>query len=231
MGSLLGSRGTKGNNWQESSSSSTPGFAGQLESVLNTVMTGWSPYNKGAAQADMTGALRTQASDALQSVMPSIAKSQIASGAYNSTTKNLLQNDAEARIQAQLANSVADNIARYAGIEANLINSFANASQAGRVTTQQSQGSGSTRGGGSGILGLFADGGQVPDPGVMDQLMAMVGAMIKKDAQPTLDAFQAVQSGDSANILKQLFPDNIWDTTAKKREKDAGITINVGNGG
>lgn len=155
MGSLLGSKGSKSSN----SSGTTPGFTDQLAASLAERQKSMGQYSKQQAIDDVQGVLRTQATDALQQVMPSIAGSQISSGLYGTTTKELLRNDAKARITAQLANTQLQAIKDYAGIEQRDIDAFSGATKANTTITS----SGSSKGGGSGLLGLFADGGQVPE--------------------------------------------------------------------
>lgn len=156
MGSLLGSKGNK----SSSSSGTTPGFTEQLAASLAQRQKGLGQYDKEQALADVQGVLRTQATDALQQVMPSIAATQTQSGMYDTTSKELLRNDATSRITAQLANTQLQAIKDYAAIEQGDINAFSGATKA---NTQIST-SGSSSGGGSGLLGLFADGGEVPTP-------------------------------------------------------------------
>lgn len=64
--------------------------------------------------------------------------------------------------------------------------------------------------------GLFADGGKVPvkDRGIGAVGDDRYGGGKSKDAKPAPD--EGVMS-----LLKQLFPDNIFDSTSKKREKNA----------
>lgn len=245
MGSLLGSKGNKSSGTtsgggqqsssnvsnsqgtQSSQSSSTPGFINELQTVLDRQLNGLTGFTKTDAVNDVQGLLRTQATDALQSVMPTIARSQNAAGAYNSTTKDMLQNDANARITAQLTNTLNDTIANYAKIEQGNIGAFAGATQAG--TTQQSsstgqqtsssvaqsqgtqwnQGDQSSKGGGSGILGLFADGGQVPVPtgsideyfkdfmaipGFQDAMKQITNTMSNPSSQAVKDTAKSVES-------------------------------------
>ena len=209
MGSLLGSKGNKGQQTSsggtiatgtssqgsssssqgsnQSQSSTTPGFIEELSNILKQTQEGTTGFTKQDAINDVGGVLRAQATDALQSVMPSIARTQTGAGAYNSTTKELMQNDANARITSQLAKTAADTIAQYQQIQQGNIGAFADATKAG--TSQQSSSTGqqsaiansfgtsqnntnswnngqqSSSGGGSGLLGLFADGGEVPKMG------------------------------------------------------------------
>lgn len=155
MGSILGSKGNK----SSSSSGTTPGFTEQLAATLAERQKSLGGYSKQDAIDDVQGVLKTQATDALQSVMPSIAQAQTASGAYNTTGKELLRNDAQARITSQLVNTQLQAIKDYAGIEQGDINAFSNATKANTTINT----TGSSSGGGSGLLGLFADGGKVPD--------------------------------------------------------------------
>lgn len=245
MGSLLGSKGNKGNNsnssggqqtastvqnsqgTQSSQSSTTPGFIEELQAVLADTRAGTTGFTKQDAINDVQGVLRTQATDALQSVMPGIARTQSTAGAYNSTTKELLQNDANARITGQLAKTAADTIAQYQQIQQGNIGAFADASKAGTSQqssstgqqtsssnaqsqgTQWAQGQGTTSGGGSGLLGLFADGGQVPQktgsveeyfkdfltiPAFQDALTKATAAVSNPSAQTVRETTKAVDS-------------------------------------
>lgn len=232
MGSLFGNKGTKGNqssaggaqqtsstvqnsSGQQSSnsynssnavsnsqSSTDPGFMTELQKVLNNQLAGTTGFTKQDAINDVQGTLKQQASDALQSVMPTIARTEKGAGVYNSTTKDLLQNDANARITSQLAATTQDQIAKYAQIEQGLIGAFSGATQAGTSqsstsnsnstslgtatsqgtqsassvsqgqSTEWNQGQNKTSGGGSGLLGLFADGGQVPTINPADEMLS-----------------------------------------------------------
>lgn len=156
MGSLFGSKGSK----QSSSSGTTPGFTEQLGASLAQRQQSFGQYSKQSAIEDTHTALKHQAMDALQQVMPSIAGVQTNSGAYNTTTKAMLHNDAYSRIIGQLANTQLQTIKDYAAIEQGDVNAFSNATKANTSITS----SGSSKGGGSGLLGLFADGGKVPEP-------------------------------------------------------------------
>lgn len=170
MGSLLGGKGGTSGQGAEGSGTSktTPGFQTELSGLLNSVLDsrkGSRGYTKENALQDVQGVLRTQATDALQQVMPSIASVNIGSGAYNSTTKQLMQNDAGARITAQLANTQLQAIKDYAAIENDTIKAVSDAAKAGTSSeSEYSQKSwGNSKTGGSGLLGLFEDGGEVPE--------------------------------------------------------------------
>lgn len=212
MGSLLGGKGNKGSNSSQgsgssstvssSSSSTNPGFMAELSQVLGKSLNGTSGFTRENALEDVQGLLKQQATDALQTVMPSIARQDRSSGIYGSTTKELLQNDASARITAQLASTLTDTIGKYAAMDTDRIRGFAAATQAGTSSSSQSNsnavseyeqsGSGSTSGGGSGILGLFADGGLVPDsedrPGIgLRELMQSYAPNIPALQQPGME--------------------------------------------
>lgn len=294
MGSILGSKGNK----QSSSSGTTPGFTEQLGASLAERQKSFGQYSKQSAIEDVQGVLKTQALDALQQVMPSIASSQIQSGMYDTTGKELLRNDASARIVGQLANTQLGAIKDYAAIEQGDINAFSNATKANTSVSS----SGSSKGGGSGLLGLFADGGKVPEPvsatakltgensesspvnQLIDQLQSVfetqgpsieervasavkpssddgfVEGMMKGAAQQTQAVSNSLSQldklvdnfvedkviGGAASLfgfsdggkvpekekekeksaverLKELFPNNIWDKSREKREKEAGL--------
>lgn len=205
MGSILGSKGNKSSN----SSGTTPGFTEQLGAILAQRQKSVGGYSKQNALEDVQGVLKTQATDALQQVMPSIAGSQINAGAYNTTTKDLLRNDAASRITAQLANTQLQAIKDYAGIEQGDINAFSGATKANTSITS----SGSSKGGGSGLLGLFADGGEVPmadqvSPSTLDtnssNPVAMLISQIQKAVQTpksaTEEANKPAESTDDGYI-------------------------------
>ena len=295
MGSILGSKPNRSTNESSGSGASisdsnsialsnsegrstsfsrtTPGFTGELGKVLQSSLNGTSGFSKDDAVADVQGLLKQQATDALQSVMPNIARNTIATGGYNSTTKELLQNDASARITAQLASTLTDTIGKYAAADAARTGAFADAtraataSESGSESTQNStsdsrsnstsrsaynqNSNGSSRGGGSGLLGLFADGGEVPEPvnfplrqfmsdsGIMDG-MTKVGeaasGMIEgskemkeflemKEMAETVSAIFGFADGGQVpqNRAQQLSPDNIWARTRQSREEAAGL--------
>lgn len=155
MGSILGSKGNKSSN----SSGTTPGFTEYLNDTLAQRQKSLGGYGKRQAIEDVNGVLQDQAKSAMAAVMPSIAGTQINAGAYNTTTKELLRNDATAQVQAKLMETQLNAIKDYAAIEQGDINAFSNATKANTTISS----SGSSKGGGSGLLGLFADGGKVPE--------------------------------------------------------------------
>lgn len=209
MGSLLGSKGNKSSN----SSGTTPGFTDQLAKVLAQRQNSLGQFGKEQALADVQGVLRTQATDALQQVMPSISGVQTQAGAYNTTTKDLLKNDATSRITAQLANTQLQAIKDYAAIEQGDVNAFSGATKANTTVST----SGSSKGGGSGLLGLFADGGEVPaadtlSPSTSDtnssNPVAMLISQIQKAVQTpksaTEEANKPAESTDDGYIQGML---------------------------
>lgn len=258
MGSILGSKGNKGSNSSSGSSSgigrsgnfqgsySTTGtqFSDQLGQFLNQQMGASGDYSKEAAINDVNGVLANQAQTALKSVMPNIARNINTSGAYDSTTKQLMQNDAQAQIVGQLANTQLQAIKDYGTISNQNLSSMANLFNAGQVSesgsfglgfnnsnnqsTQQS--SGSTSGGGSGLLGLFADGGTVPTPdsgggGFFDgmDMSQFAGAFLDASTGGMFKAVSDAINGDfNAKTLLNLIraadgkaPIN-WDDPVKK---------------
>src|SRR5574344_606465 len=100
----------------EGYSRTTPGFTGELGTVLRGTIAGNTGFSKWDAIGDTQGVLRNQATTALQEAMPKIATQQRQAGAYNSTTNTLLQNDLQARIVGQLASTQAQAIKDYAAI-------------------------------------------------------------------------------------------------------------------
>lgn len=203
MGSILGGRQTSSQastssgqgtskSVQGSKSSSTGISSSTAGMSAAEVLSNWSAnrqgtdqWSKSAALNDVQGALRTQAQDALQSVMPNIAKIETGAGAYSSTTKDLLRNDANARITAQLSKTALDAITQYGQLgnqavannnqllgdlgsvakdtgssQSTQISDSSSFGQSESQYDQESSSSGKGRGG-SGLLGLFADGGEV----------------------------------------------------------------------
>lgn len=193
MGSILGSKqsstqnssstgsGTSqsvnvSNSNQQSQSSSKAGMT--ADQVLGTSADMTKGWTKEAALSDVNGAIKNQALTALQGAMPSIAKQTNSAGAYNSTTRDLLTNDATARIVGQLAETQLGAITSYGQLSNQNLgavsgvssatgssnsSSTGTSSSAGLSTSeydQSSTGSGGSKGG-SGLLGLFADGGEV----------------------------------------------------------------------
>lgn len=149
-------------------------FSDELGEILRTGMSGLGDYSKSAAISDVNGVLKNQALTAMQAAMPSIAKTNTASGAYNSTTKDLLANDFNARLAGQLAETQLNAINTYGGLSNNRLAALTGAAQAGNVSESvnmsgsiglqealgQSSNSSSSSGG-SANIGL-ADGGVVP---------------------------------------------------------------------
>ena len=218
-----------------SSSSSASGISDWAEQFLQKTSAnanyGDRGYSKQSALTDVQGVLRQQATDALQQVMPSIAKQQISSGMYDTTTKQLMQNDANARITSQLASTQLDAIKNYASIDnqyaqtesdklkaAAALAGATNSSTAQSSSSQQSSSFGTSNsesygtqsssgktdsdGGGSGLLGLFADGGQVPEPGSQGNM-----------ALDILD--RLTKLGQSFNLTQ---PDQVEKSTTEKTD-------------
>lgn len=162
----------------EGYSRTTPGFMEQLGTVLNARLAGTTGFSKENAIQDTQGVLRQQATTALQESMPKIASQQTQAGAYNSTTKQLLNNDLQARITGQLAQTQLGAIKDYAAIDNDIIRAFAAATQAGTSSESQHWESAASRKGildgvGGVIVGGALDsiagdgaqnGGRVPSP-------------------------------------------------------------------
>lgn len=137
--SLGGSTSTSsGSSWN--SSKSTPGFMTELGTILQRNLDGTGEFSKNQAIADVQGVIRTQAQDALQSALPSIARVNRGAGAYNTTTNTLLENDLASRVNAQLANTQLEAIKSYGQLGNQQIAAFSGATQAG-TTTESSGGS------------------------------------------------------------------------------------------
>lgn len=128
-----GGSSSSGESW----SATTPGFTEELGSVLQANLAGTTGFGKQDAIADVHGVMRQQATNALQESMPAIARQQIGAGAYDSTTKGLLQNDLQARIVGQLAATQSQAIKDYAAIDADRIRAFSAATQAGTSSAME----------------------------------------------------------------------------------------------
>ena len=271
MGSILGSRqksSQSSTSTGQGSSKSVQGSQGQSSSFSRSGMNindlfdrfnankrEVSGYSKQDALNDVQGVLKSQAMDALQSVMPSIAKGTIPSGAYDSTTKTLLQNDANARITANLAKTGLDAIQSYAGIETGvaqtnnqLLGALGQASsgtsESGSQSTQnsfgvsQSQydqsstGSGSSKGG-SGLFGLFADGGEVEEDsgignGAMRSFMDMSGLSRQfMDIQDMSSAARKMMSGEWKEGAKKLAETDLLTADDKASLKQIGAAADM----
>lgn len=334
LASISKNLGGAGTSTQTTSSA----FAPQLAQLLANLTGGIGPYSKEAAIADASGPMAALAQETLQQYVPRAAAQVRGSGLYNSSTKALLDNDANAKLATAMAGLVQKNITDYATINANNVTAASNAArtQTTQTTKQGSSGGvgkqiasaavplllnegkkflgglfdnstdtaassassvasalspvfdggspvdrnslldmfggvGSDTGGlgidntvlgdngglgdllgagvdtvtdaagglgdflgniGGGISdlfgsvtsglgdlfgGLFADGGKVP---VRDRGIGAAGDDRYgngKKSEP------AATSPGIANLLKELFPDNIFDRTQKKREKDSGL--------
>lgn len=144
-GGLTLSRGQGSSSGSTSSfSSSTPGFMTELGTILDRNLKGEGPYSKSAAIADSQGVLRTNAQDALQQSLPAIYRPARASGAYNSTTETMLQNDLASRIVAQGEATQLDAISKYGTLGNQQIAAFSGATQAGTTQAGGSSGSNSS---------------------------------------------------------------------------------------
>lgn len=176
----------------ESVSATLPGFMKELGEVLNQNLTGQTGFGKQDAINDVQGVMQQQATNALQESMPKIASMQNSAGAYNSTTKELMRNDLQARITGQLAATQSQAIKDYAAIDADRIRAFASATQAGTSSAMQHWESSESRSGnsfsglltglGAGAAGAgldwlsdntgFQDGGRVPPMNETDKAIA-----------------------------------------------------------
>lgn len=149
-------------------------FQDEIGELLRQGMAGYGDYSKEAALADVNGTIKNQALSAMQAAMPTIAKTNTAAGAYNSTTRDLLANDFQSRLAGQLAETQLQAVSTYGGLQNNRLGALANTAQAGSTSEsvnmsgsvglnealQQSQGSRSSSGSSMGLS--FADGGKVP---------------------------------------------------------------------
>lgn len=133
-----GTSTSSGSSWN--SSKSTPGFMTELGTILQRNLDGTGEFSKNQAIADVQGVIRTQAQDALQSALPSVARVNRGAGAYNTTTNTLLENDLASRVNAQLANTQLEAIKSYGQLGNQQIAAFSGATQAG-TTTESSGGS------------------------------------------------------------------------------------------
>ena len=140
---------SSGEGWSQTS----PGFMSELGAVLNRSMTGQSGFSKQDALTDVQGLMKQQATNMLQEALPKIAGTQNAAGAYNSTTKGLLNNDLQGRIAGQLAATQLQAVKDYAAIDADKIRAFAAATQAGTSTRSEHFESAESRRGWGDIFG------------------------------------------------------------------------------
>ena len=189
-----GTSTSSGSSWN--SSKSTPGFMTELGTILQRNLDGTGEFSKNQAIADVQGVIRTQAQDALQSALPSIARVNRGAGAYNTTTNTLLENDLASRVNAQLANTQLEAIKSYGQLGNQQIAAFSGATQAGTTTessggsSQSSQsdqqnialnaalglqealqqGASQSSGSGSGFNFALADGGVVPKKQTSDEI-------------------------------------------------------------
>lgn len=118
----------------EGFSRTDPGFMTNLGAVLNQSMTGTSGFSKQDALKDVQGLMLQQATNMMQESLPKIAGSERAAGAYGSTTRQLLNNDLQARIAGQMMATQSQAIKDYAAIDADRIRAAAAATQAGTST-------------------------------------------------------------------------------------------------
>ena len=220
---LFGSKGTK----SSSSSGQTIRYLDELGSTVGAVKSGADQFGKSNAIADVSGVLRTQAETALRDVMPSIFQVDRNQGAYNSTTQQLLRENAEGQIIGQLANTQLQAIKDYAAIEQGNVNAVSNAARAGTSTSQTS----SSKGGGSGLLGLFADGGVVPEPEeksavstILDFTKTAVTDPDKADKQVMDVAMQALQPLLESSQFSDAYKKSVYDAqqAAQSGSKSSG---------
>ena len=116
----------------------TGGFSDQLTALLNNLVLGVGPYSRDQAIADAAGPMAQLAQDTLAQTVPRSAAQVRGSGLYNSSTKALLDNDAQARLATQMAALVQKNITDYATINANNVNATANANRTNTTKTTSS---------------------------------------------------------------------------------------------
>lgn len=212
MGSLLGGKSkSKGSSTQ----TSTPGMtSAEVLANFNSNRTDTSQWSKEAAIADVQGTLKQQAYDALKEYMPSTAATQNTSGAYSTTTKQLLQNDAAAKTQQALAQTTLNAINAYGQLSntadsnnAALLNAYGNVANDTRVSVGTSNNSSK---GGTALMGLFAEGGEVPEnKTTSDDFLQtfMDGTGLSKTLMDIKDMgslMQKVSTGDFAGASKQV---------------------------
>lgn len=147
----------------EGFSRTDPGFMTELGTILNQSMTGTSGFSKKDALNDVQGLMLQQATNMMQESLPKIAGSERAAGAYGSTTRQLLNNDLQARIAGQMMATQSQAIKDYAAIDADRIRAAAAATQAGTSTySEHFENASSRKGWGSlleGIGGAVVGGG------------------------------------------------------------------------
>lgn len=119
---------------------STPGFTKELGALLGQLTSGSGQFSKDAAIADSQGVISQLAQRTLQQQVPQRAAAMRGSGLYNSTTNQLLADNQNAELTAQMAALVQQNIKDYATIDANRVNAAANASRAATTTGAPSTG-------------------------------------------------------------------------------------------
>ena len=74
-------------------------------------------YGKGAAFADAQGAIRSIFDEYSKTTLPQIYQGELGSGGYNSTTSQLMANDAFAATNTKAAATLLDTIIKYRGLE------------------------------------------------------------------------------------------------------------------
>jgi len=252
----------------DSSSRTTPGMTKEMSDVYDAIASGRSVYSKQNAITDVQGVLRQQATDALQTVMPTIARQESSAGAYNSTTKDLLKNDASARITSQLAETQLNAINNYGKMEQGFLSSMADVVKA--TTTQESNSTSrqasnseysqdsttnsSGKTGGSGLLGLFADGGQVLTNPIADKIQEDIkkqatgedsymsdifdniggyaknkidGSAEMKEAEALMELVKLIGFADGGQVpssIKDSQQNGFFANTRARREQEAGLS-------
>ena len=136
-----GGQQSTGESWSRTS----PGFMNELGSVLRSNMEGTTGFSKEDAINDVQGVIRQNAINTMQESLPKIAGMTNTAGAYDSTTKHLLNNDLQARIAGQAMATTSQAIKDYAAIDSDRIRAFASATQAGTGSEMQHWESASSR--------------------------------------------------------------------------------------
>ncbi len=237
----------------EGFSRTDPGFMTELGAVLNQSMTGTSGFSKQDALKDVQGLMLQQATNMMQESLPKIAGSERAAGAYGSTTRQLLNNDLQARIAGQMMATQSQAIKDYAAIDADRIRAAAAATQAGTSTYSEHFESANSRKGwgdlfggiggavvggtldriaGPTKVGSYANGGIVPskpqDESLFDEVVKRLGLeKAAKAADPSRRDFTKplIKAPETRDEKMQIEVDKLKTRTKPKLIVDSGDDI------
>ena len=113
---LLGTGTTTNTSANTQGTAISPEINSLLTQLFNGVQAGNSGYTKEAAIADSNNIVNGLVKSAIDANMPSVLGGGQTAGLYNDSTRTLLNNDLQARIAAQAAQQVQQNINNYAQI-------------------------------------------------------------------------------------------------------------------